>query len=36
MVIAATPTVAALSLIDLSLIIKTAGFAPRWSPKQFL
>jgi len=35
MVMAATPTVAALSLIDLSLVIRTAGFVPRWSPKQF-
>jgi len=35
-VTAVTSTVVALSLIVLSLVIKTAGFAPKWSPKRFL
>ena len=34
-VTAVTPTVAALSLIALSLVIRTAGFASRWPSKRF-
>ena len=34
-VTAATSTITALSLIALFLVIKTTGFAPKWSPERF-